>query len=201
MPLSGSLSIPTTAPQSSIQSPARRHGLSSSRSTRRIVQQISYFSANSFTPSPITISNFVEDIYSIVQKLDAIGHKPTDLEVSDKILIGLDPSWGPVCTTLMLQLKTLTIEEITSALKQYEANESSSELAVKKEAGEASLLARDKRSRGKKNERNHDENEAEEIDWGNSKGREGVCFRCGRHRHCQKNPKAVTTCDNACKYR
>ena len=54
-----------------------------------------------------------------------------------------------VCTTLMLQLKTLTIEEITSALKQYEANKSSSELAVKKEAGEASLLARDKRSRGK----------------------------------------------------
>jgi hypothetical protein len=83
----------------------------------------------------------------------------------------------------MLQLKTLTIEEITSALKQYEANESSSDLAVKKEAGEASLLARDKRSRGKKNERNHNEDEPEEIDWGNSKGCEGVCFRCGRHGH------------------
>jgi hypothetical protein len=147
--------------------------------TNRILLRQQFYS---ITHDPaLPISNFIEDVFSIVRKLDAIGHKPSDVEVSDKVLIGLNPSWGPVRTTLMLQSKTLSIQEITSALKQYEANESSSEVAVKKEAGEASLLARDKRGRGRKIERNDDD--AEEIDWGNSKDREGVCFRCGRHGH------------------
>ena len=37
----------------------------------------------------VPVSTFIDDIFSIVRKLDAIGHKPTDLEVSDEILLGL----------------------------------------------------------------------------------------------------------------
>ena len=100
----------------------------------------------SITHDPtVPVSTFIDDVSSIVQKLDAIGHKPTDLEVSDKILIGLDRSWGPVRTSITLQSdKTFTINEIISALRQYEANESSGDLAVKKESGESALAVRGK---------------------------------------------------------
>jgi gag-polypeptide of LTR copia-type len=38
----------------------------------------------------VPVSTFIDNVFAIVQKLDAIGHKPSDLEVSDKILLGLD---------------------------------------------------------------------------------------------------------------
>ena len=68
---------------------------------------------------------FIDAIFSTVRQLSAIGHKPDDLEISDKLLIGLHQSWAPVHTALTLREKTekLEIELITSALKQFEANE------------------------------------------------------------------------------
>ena len=43
---------------------------------------------------------------------------------------------------LMLQLKTLTINEIIATLKQYEANETLANQLMKKEQGECVLYAR-----------------------------------------------------------
>lgn len=152
-------------------------------STNRLLLRQQFFSV---THDPaVPVSTFLEDVFSIVRKLDAIGHKPTDLEVSDKILIGLDRSWGPVRTSIVLQPKTYTIDEITSALKQYEANESSGDVAVKKESGESALVARGKGGRSKT--RDDEDRESGEFDWGNSKNREGVCYRCGQPGHIARN--------------
>lgn len=154
--------------------------------TNRLLLRQQFYSITHDPAIPVT--TFIEDVFSIVRKLDAIGHKPSDLEVSDKLLIGLDRSWGPVRTSITLQSNTLTIDEITSALKQYEANESSRDLAVKKENGDSALVARGKGSRLRIRDENDDEDkECEDCDWGNSKNREGVCYRCGRPGHIARN--------------
>ena len=169
-------------------------------STNRLLLHQQFFSVT-HDPS-LPVSTFLEDVFSIVRKLDAIGHKPTDLEVSDKILIGLDRSWGPVRTSIVLQPKTYTIDEITSALKQYEANESSGEVAVKKESGESALVVRGKGGRSKtRNESGDEDRESGEFDWGNSKNREGVCYRCGRPGHIARNCDADMPADIKCRVR
>lgn len=58
----------------------------------------------SITHDPaVGISVYIEAVLLIVQQLSAIGHKPNDLEISDKLLIGLHQSWTPVRTALTLR--------------------------------------------------------------------------------------------------
>ena len=130
---------------------------------------------------------FIDAIFSIVQQLSAIGHKPDVLEISDKLLIGLHQSWAPVRTTLTLREKSEKpeIEKITSALKQFEVNESlvaAPGPQVKAEQSEPSLaesaMYAKSRGGGVKGCKGH-ERHPEECDWGNTKEREGVCWRCG----------------------
>jgi gag-polypeptide of LTR copia-type len=71
----------------------------------------------------IPVADFIEGVLSVAHKLDAIRHKLSNTEISNKILISLDNSWSPVHTMLTLQSTSLMYDEITSALKQYEANE------------------------------------------------------------------------------
>ena len=144
--------------------------------TNRILLRRQFYSLTHYPA--LSISQFIDDVASTTRKLEAIGHKPDDVEVSDRILIGLDPSWSTVRTTLMFQTKSLTIDEITAALKQYEANESSAEGGVKREPGESALYA--KGQGGGSRVKDHG---GEGFDWGNSKNREGVCWRCGRPGH------------------
>src|ERR1700691_134511 len=125
----------------------------------------------------IPVADFIEGVLLVARKLDAIGHKPSDTEISDKILIGLDNSWSPVRTTLTLRSTSPTVDEITSALKQYEANE----MGVKQESADSVLYAKG-RGGGPKRRGDVDDGD-EDFDWGNTKNREGVCFRCGRPRH------------------
>jgi len=146
--------------------------------TNRILLRRQFYS---LTHDPaLPISQFIDDVASITRKLHAIGHKPNDVEVSDKILIGLDPSWSTVRTTLMFQAKPLTVDEITAALRQYEANESSAEEGVKREPGESALYAKGRGGGSRQKAKDHGD---EGFDWGNSKNREGVCWRCGRSGH------------------
>ena len=72
----------------------------------------------------VNIIIFTDAILSIVQQL-GVGHKPDDLKISNKLLIGLHKSWAPFCTALLLCEKPEKpeIEKITSVLKQFEANE------------------------------------------------------------------------------
>jgi hypothetical protein len=115
----------------------------------------------------IPVADFIEGVLSVARKLDAIGHKLSDTEISDKILIGLDNSWSPVRTTLTLRPTSPTVDEISSALKQYEANE----MGVKQESGDSALYAK---GRGGGHKRKGNLNDGEDFDWGNSKNREGV---------------------------
>src|SRR5882762_845865 len=86
----------------------------------------------------IPIANFIKGVFLVICKLDAIGHKLSNTEISNKILIGLDNSWSPVRTMLMLWSTFSTIDEITSALKQYEANK----MGVKQESVDSTLYAK-----------------------------------------------------------
>ena len=64
-------------------------------------------------------------VQQFISSPSAIGHKPDDLEISNKLLIGLHQSWAPIRTVLTLHEKTKKpeIELITSELKQFEGNE------------------------------------------------------------------------------
>jgi hypothetical protein len=74
----------------------------------------------------VGITFFIDAVFSVVQQLEAIGHKPDQLKISNKLLIGLHQSWAPVRTALTLHENSEKpkIEKITSALKQFKANES-----------------------------------------------------------------------------
>jgi hypothetical protein len=81
-----------------------------------------------------------------------MSHKLSDSEISDKILIGLDNSWSPVHTTLTLWSTSPTVNKITSALKQYEANE----MGVKQESGDSVLYAKDRGGGSRRRENDGD---------------------------------------------
>ena len=156
--------------------------------TRIRLQQ--HFYSLSHNPS-LSIVVFIDAVLSIARQLASIGHKLDDLEISDKLLIGLHQSWAPVCTALTLREKSEKpeIEKITTALKQFESNESllaKPNPSVKVEeselnSGESSLVVKGHGSglRGSK----YQGRSVDEYDWGNSKDRDDVCWRCGRQGH------------------
>jgi hypothetical protein len=143
----------------------------------------------------VSITVFIDAVFSIVQQLGTIGHKPDNLEISEKLLIGLHQLWAPVRTVLTLHEKTETpeIELITSTLKQFKVNESLVAVpGLQVKAGqsepslaESSLYVKSQRG-GFKGSKGHGRH-SEECDWGNTKEREGVCWRCGREGHMVRN--------------
>ena len=72
----------------------------------------------------VSIIVFINAILLIIWQPRAIGHKPDDLEISNKLLIGLNTSWAPIHTALLQHEKSKKpeIKKITSALKQFEVN-------------------------------------------------------------------------------
>jgi len=119
------------------------------------------------------VSFFIESIQSIARQLEAIGHAPGKNEVEDAILLRLNPSFEPIRSSLITQDTAPTILQIVAAIKQFEANQnaiSASQAQVKVEEFENEALAA---QRGGE----------DDFDWGNSRGKEGVCFRCGRRGH------------------
>ena len=66
-----------------------------------------------------SITVFIDAVYSVAHQLKAIGYEPTDLEISDKLLIGLHQLWSPIHTafTFHEKPKALELETITTALK------------------------------------------------------------------------------------
>lgn len=156
-------------------------------STTRIGLRQQFYTL-SHNPS-LSIVVFIDAVTSIARQLASIGHKLDDLEISDKLLIGLHQSWSPVRTALTLREKSEKpeIEKITTALKQFEANESlltTSSVKVEESesnSGDSSLVAKG-HGGGMKGNKSRGRS-VEEYDWGNSKGRDDVCWRCGREGH------------------
>jgi len=116
---------------------------------------------NSIIHDPaVPVADFIKSVLSVAHKLNVIRHKLSDTEISDKILISLDNSWSPVCTTLTLRSTSPTVDEITSALKQYEANET----GVRQESGDSVLYARGRGGRsGSKRRGNVDDGDEDLI--------------------------------------
>ena len=130
----------------------------------------------------VGIAVFIDTIFPVVQQLGTIGYKLNDLEITNKLLIGLHKSWAPVYTVLTLHEKSKkpNIKLITSMLKQFKANKSlvaAPGPLVKVEQPELSLAesALYMKSQGGGTKRGHGE-KLEEFNWGNSKEQEGVCW-------------------------
>jgi hypothetical protein len=128
---------------------------------------------------------FVNEVLAVVRQLESIKRKPQNDEITDKLLIGLHSSFAAVRTNLSLRTPEPSIKEITAALKEFEDNETlrpSFSAPIDSVIKEESLLYAQKGGRhgsgggGSKPK-------FDDFDWGNLKGRDGVCFRCGRSGH------------------
>jgi len=71
----------------------------------------------------IGVIPFTNQVLTVVRQLESIKRKPQIDEITDKLLIGLDPSFTAVRTNLALHNPEPSIKEITAALKEFEENE------------------------------------------------------------------------------
>ncbi|KIJ43819.1 hypothetical protein M422DRAFT_100852, partial [Sphaerobolus stellatus SS14] len=69
------------------------------------------------------VTCYINEVLLIVRQLNTIGHKPADDEVTDKILISLDPSFSAIRSILSLCEPIPRVDEITAALQEYENQE------------------------------------------------------------------------------
>src|SRR5882762_320406 len=133
----------------------------------------------------VGVMPFVNDVLSVVRQLKSIKRKPQNDEITDKLLIDLHSSFAAVRMNLSLCTPEPSIKEITATLKDFEDNKTlrpSFSAPIDSVIKDESLLYAQKGGRhgsgggGSKPK-------FDDFDWGNSKGRDGVCFRCGRAGH------------------
>jgi hypothetical protein len=128
---------------------------------------------------------FVNEVLTVVRQLESIKRKPKNDEITDKLLIGLHSSFAAVRTNLSLRTPEPSIKDITAALKEFEDNETlrpSFSAPIDSAIKEESLLYAQKGGRHGSGGGGF-KPKFDDFDWGNSKGRDGVCFRCGRFGH------------------
>ena len=136
----------------------------------------------------IGVIPFTNQVLAVVRQLESIKRKPQVDEITDKLLIGLDPSFAPVRTNLALRNPEPSIKEITAALKEFEENEtlchaySTPNNSIKQEL----LLYANKAGRHGSGGGGF-KTKFEDFKWGNSRRREGVCWCCGRSGHIAQN--------------
>ena len=82
-------------------------------SSRMILRQQFYAVSHDASSS---VSKFLSDVLSIVRQLEAINRKPTEEEICDKILIGLDTSFSAVRTSLAVRQPSPSLKEIMAAV-------------------------------------------------------------------------------------
>jgi hypothetical protein len=136
----------------------------------------------------VGVMPFVNDVLSVVRQLESIKRKPQTDEITDKLLIGLNSSFSAVRTNLSLRVPEPSVKEITAALKEFEDNETlrppSSALPDLFKQESALYVNNGSRHASRGGVSN---GSTEEYDWGNTKKREGVCWRCGRAGHIAQN--------------
>jgi hypothetical protein len=128
---------------------------------------------------------FVNEVLTVVRQLESIKRKPKNDEITDKLLIGLHSLFAAVRTNLSLRTPEPSIKEITAALKEFEDNETlrpSFSAPIDSAIKEESLLYAQKGGRHGSGGGGF-KAKFDDFDWGNSKGRDGVCFRCGCSGH------------------
>lgn len=81
------------------------------------------------------IGVFLGSVQSTVRQLNDIGHKPTDSEICNIILLRLHPSFTTVCSAIIACEKALKLADLIAMVKDYEGNEN----VVKKAEGKGKL--------------------------------------------------------------
>lgn len=159
-----------------------------SPSTRMNLRQQFY----SLTHIPTSgVTSFINSLTSIVRQLEAINHKPSKDEITDKLLMGLHSSFSAVRTTLALRSPEPSIKDIITALKQFEDNELSTSSSAHFDLDpyiktETTLYAGRMRGSGGGGG-GYRAGGDDGFDWGNTKRNDGVCWRCGRPKHIAQN--------------
>src|ERR1700683_3107133 len=71
----------------------------------------------------VGVMPFVNEVLTVVRQLESIKRKLQLDEITDKLLIGLHSSFAAVQTNLSLCTPEPSIKEITTAIKEFEDNE------------------------------------------------------------------------------
>lgn len=151
-------------------------------SSRLTLRSEFYFTK--FDPKTEDVTTFIDRILTIADKLGNIGHRPNDTEITDKILMSLDSSFGSIRVVLSHQTPAPSIDKLTDALKEFENQE---KLRTKSPTrspspSEEAHAAKDYRSK----KRGGAKPSYTDFDWGNTQDREGACWRCGRSGHISR---------------
>jgi hypothetical protein len=137
----------------------------------------------------VSIMPFVNEVLTVVRQLESIKRKPQKDEITDKLLIGLHSSFAAVHTNLSLHTPEPSVKEITATLKEFEDNETlrpSFSAPINSSIKEETLLYANKAHR-QGSRATGSRTRYDDFDWGNTKSRDGVCFRCGRSSHVAQN--------------
>lgn len=128
------------------------------------------------------VSTFIDFVLSIVCQLEAIGHKPAEDEVLDKILVSLDPSFASISTMISLQNPAYSIDAACHTLTEFEVNLKSHVTQPKPDIAMYGGVGKS-RFGGEGGVQLGGGRFSDDIDWMNTRRREGVCFRCGHSGH------------------
>ena len=137
------------------------------------------------------VIHFIESVQSIARQLKAIGYEPGKHEVEDIIVLRLDKSYEPVRSALITREKPPSLFDIIAAIKEYgtsqavihaSSNSVISSEKIKVDDLNDALVAAYVKKRGSGNEGVS----RGDFDWGNTKDKDDVCFRCGRKGHVAK---------------
>ena len=128
------------------------------------------------------VTDFINTIQSISHQLAAIKHPLHDTKITDMILLRLHESFSPVQSALITRKEEAKLNEIIAALKEHEAHMVMTNGLPKGTSGSDGITDEQAYFAGKQQKQGGARRLASkmEIDWGNSQGRDGVCFCCGR---------------------
>lgn len=109
------------------------------------------------------VSDYITSLRSITRQLRNFGCEPKPDEITDKLLSALDNTYGPI-RTVLVNGSPRTFEEMCAAIEEYEETELGKADSPLNEIVAALRATSDPSA---------------EPDWGNTKEKEGVCWRCG----------------------
>ena len=126
-------------------------------------------------------TKFINTIQFISHQLAIIKHPLHATEIIDMILLCLHESFSPVCSTLITCKEEPTLTEIITAVKEHEAHMAMTNCLPKRTSGSNEIGSENIYFAGRQQKQGGVQRSASkaEVDWGNSKGKDGVCFCCG----------------------
>lgn len=130
------------------------------------------------------VAEFINTVQSISRQLATIKHPLHDTEITDMILLRLDESFSSVQSALITRKEEPKLSEIIAAVKEHKAHMVMTSGLPKGTSGSEGIADEQAYFIGKQwKQGTRGVSKGTEIDWGNSRGQDGVCFCCGRAGH------------------